>query len=248
MTARVILTGLQARQGIAEALAGAFLALVMLLNSSAAHAQVGALVSIYNDDRFRGISLSDGRPVGILDISYDAADGLYASGSGRMVATREEGLQVLGFSLNGGYATRLNSSLTGDLGVIHSQYSSYSGLAGGRSYTEVYAGVSGKLIGGRISISPDYLGVSRWTVYAEMNAHYDLSRGTLLEGEVGVLTALSARYGRSGRPHPDARIGIAQRLGWLTLHADVTTRSGDYVYAGRGHSRTALAVGISTAL
>src|SRR4051794_35583423 len=61
-----------------------------------AAAQFGAVVSAYTDQRFRGYSLSDGRPVGILDLSYDAPNGIYAGASGSLVATRHEGLKGLG--------------------------------------------------------------------------------------------------------------------------------------------------------
>jgi hypothetical protein len=47
----------------------------------------------------------------------------------------------------------------------------------------------------------------------------------------------------------DARVGISHRLGPVTLHAAVTSRSGGAdIYAGPGHGRTAVIVGISTPL
>jgi uncharacterized protein (TIGR02001 family) len=205
-------------------------------------------VSVYSDYRFRGVSLSDGRPVGILDLSYDSPKGLYATLSGRAVATRDEGPQLLGFGLNAGYATRLRPGLSADFGVVHSRYSHYSGLGAGRSYTEVYAGVSGKLVGARLSVSPNYLGSARWTAYGEVDAHYDLSRSTFIDSEVGVLTPLAGSYRGRSRPQLDARLGIAHRLGPVTLHAAVTARSRAYLYPGRPHGRTALVVGVSTAL
>src|SRR5436190_194451 len=67
-------------------------AAAFLLTASPATAQAGVAVSIFSDDRFRGYSLSDGRPVGILDLSYDAANGLYGALSGSVVATRHDGL------------------------------------------------------------------------------------------------------------------------------------------------------------
>jgi hypothetical protein len=221
---------------------------MLLTSATAAHAQFGALLSAYTDDRYRGVSLSDGHPVGILDLSYDARSGVYAALSGRIVAAGSEGLKPLGFSLNGGYAWRLNPQLSADVGVVHSGYSSYSGLVGRRSYTEAYAGVSGRVLGARLSISPDYLGVAQWTAYGEINGHLDLSRRTMLDGKVGVLTPLGGTYRSNNRPQLDARIGIAQRVGPVTLHSAVTTRSQAYFYRGGTHHGTALIVGISTAL
>ena len=222
----------------------ALLGVMLLMNATAASAEVGALASIYNDDRFRGVSLSDGRPVGILDLSYDAPKGFYAALSGRVVAARSEGLKPLGYTLNGGYAARVNSRLTADFGVVHSHYSSYSGLSGRRSYTEAYAGISGKLIGGRLSVSPDYLGTARWTAYGEVDGHVNLSRRTFLNAQIGVLAPIGGTY-RSNRPQLDARLGIDQRVGPMTLHGAVTTRSKAYFYRGNTGSGTALILGIS---
>jgi len=90
-----------------------------LVSTSPAAAQVGTAVSVFSDDRFRGYTLSDSRPVGILDLSYDAQNGFYGALSGSIVATRHDGLQPLGLQLNGGYAKRLSSGLTVDTGIVH---------------------------------------------------------------------------------------------------------------------------------
>lgn len=215
-----------------------------------AAAQVGTVVSAYTDQRFRGYSLSDGRPVGILDVSYDAANGLYAAASGSVVATPHEGVKGLGLALNGGYAKRLRPDLTLDVGAIHSRYSEYSGIASGRSYTEFYAGLAGKFVGTRFALSPNYIGRAEWTFRGEINAHADLTRDLLLDGSIGALVPLGgANYPRAGRAQWDARLGLAQRLGPVTLHAAVTARGkSPDIYAGRRHRRAALVLGISTAL
>jgi uncharacterized protein (TIGR02001 family) len=215
-----------------------------------ATAQVGAVLSLFSDNRFRGYSLSDGRPVGILDLSYDHPSGLYGTLSGSVVASRHNGLRPLRLAVNAGYATRFRSGLTVDLGAVHSHYSEYSGVASGRSYTEFYAGLSGKVIGGRVSISPNYLGVTRATFHGAVNGHVELSPKWLLDGEVGLLVPIGSRgYSLSSRPQLDARAGIARRLGTFTLHAAVTGRTkGPDIYSGHEPGRTAFVVGISSAL
>jgi uncharacterized protein (TIGR02001 family) len=215
-----------------------------------ADAQVGAVVSVFSDDRFRGISFSDGRPVGILDLSYDAPNGLYGAVSGSVVATEHEGPKALGVTFNAGYAKRLRSGLTADAGIVHSRYSHYSGVAGGRDYTEVYAGLSGRSLGARLSVSPNYLGAAHWTLHGEINGQADLTSKLHLDGEIGVLVPMgSGGYNLYSRPVMDARLGLSQQLGPVTLHAALTTRSGgSEIYSGRGHGRTALVVGISSAL
>ncbi len=230
-----------------RALIGLFVASAV---ASPGQAQVGAVASVFSDDRFRGISLSDGQPVAILDLSYDAPSGLYGTVSGSAVVTRHEGLKALGIALNGGYAKRFSTGLTADVGIVHSRYSSYSGLASRRSYSEVYAGVSGKLIGARVSISPNYLGVVRWTLHGEVDGHMDLTPKLLLDGTIGLLVPLQrGDYGSESRAQMDARIGLAQRVGPITFHAALATRTGhSEIYSGRGHHRTTLVVGISSAL
>lgn len=192
--------------------------------------------------------MSEGRPVAILDLSYDAPEGIYAALSGSLVASRE-GLRPLGLAVNGGYARRLRSGVSIDAGIVHSRYSHYSGLGGARSYTEVYAGLTGRVIGARISVSPNYLGAAHWTLHGAVNAHKDLSRRLFLDGEIGALVPVGSRaYAGHLRPEMDLRVGIARKAGPVTLHAAVTGRGGPYAYAGRSHGRIALVVGISSAL
>lgn len=193
--------------------------------------------------------MSDGRPVAILDLSYDAPNGIYGTVSGGVVDARGEGLRPLRLALNAGYARRLRSGLAADLGIVHSRYSRYSGVSSGRSYTEVYAGLSGKVIGGRLSVSPNYLGLARWTMRAEINGHVDLTPKVLLDGEIGVLVHLGGGYQDRSRGQLDVRVGIARRIGPITLHAAVSARGpGPDIYAGRQHSRAGLVLGISSAL
>jgi uncharacterized protein (TIGR02001 family) len=208
------------------------------------------VVSVFSDDRFRGVSVSDGRPVGTLELSYDAPNGLYASLSGSVVAARGEGIRALSLIFNGGYAKQLRSGLTVDAGIVHSRYSHYSGLASGRDYTEIYAGLAGKILGGRISVSPNYFGAARWTVHSEVDVHFDLSQRTSLEGEAGLLVPLGdSGYEGNLRAQFDARLSIAQRAGRLTFHAAVTGRGGSAaLYGRREHDRVALVLGFSAAL
>jgi uncharacterized protein (TIGR02001 family) len=141
VTARAGRAGRRGGRRVASRFAAASLAAsAAVLTSTAARAEVGAVASIYSDDRFRGVSVSDGRPVGILDLSYDAANGVYAAASGSVVATGD-GLKPLGLVLNGGYAERFRSGLNADVGVVYSHYSHYSGVSSGRDYTELYAGL-----------------------------------------------------------------------------------------------------------
>jgi hypothetical protein len=214
-----------------------------------AAARVGATASLFSDSRFRGFSLSDGRPIAALDVSYDNSDGFYASSSTSVIVSRDHPFQLLGSQINGGHAWNVKSGMSLDAGVIHSTYSRYAGLQRSSSYTEFYAGLVGRTISSRISISPDYFGTG-WTVHGEANGRAELSGNFAAVANVGMLIPLESG---AGGYHPrvvyDARLGIDRRLRSVTLHAAVTSRGKDRgLYAGPHSSRTAIIVGVSFGL
>ena len=188
--------------------------------------------------------------MGIIDVSYDASNGIYAAASGLVVAARDVGLKGLGLTLNGGYAKAISPGLSLDIGALHSVYSRHSGLVGGRSYTEAYVGVSSKYVGARLSVSPNYIGPGSWTAHGEVDGHVGLTHTLLLDGSLGILTPIGSRsYQNGSHPQWDARIGLSQRVGPITLHAAVTGRgrsSQHYVY--RDRDRVAVVLGISSTL
>ena len=57
--------------------------------ASPALAEVSGEIELKSDDRFRGRSLSDGRPVVEADISIDSSLGIYAGGSVTATLTGE---------------------------------------------------------------------------------------------------------------------------------------------------------------
>ena len=213
-------------------------------------AQVAVAASVFTDDRFRGYSLSDGRPVGIFDISYDAPDGLYAAASGSAVATRHDGLQPLGLQLNGGYAKRLSPSLTLDLGVVHSNYSRYSSSGPARSYTEAYAGIAGKFLSGRIYVSPDYLKPGAWTAYGEVNGNVPAGSKLRFIGHIGLLLPFERRVDyETYRPEFDWKLGVARDFGPVTATVAWTgTRHHEDRYPYESRATRALVFGLTYAL
>jgi uncharacterized protein (TIGR02001 family) len=215
------------------------------MTATPAAAQVGAAVSAFSDYRFRGFSLSESRPVGILDLSYDAPNGAYVAGSGSVVASRE-GLRTLGLQVNGGYAKQLKSGLTIDIGAAHSRYSSYSGLGSSRSYTEFYAGVRGKVLSSRVSVSPDYFGLGS-TLYGEVSGQLSPARNLQVQASLGTLVPLGG--GHHYRTATDGRIGLDWVSGRVSLHGAISTRGGGRnLYPLRHSSRTAVILGLSYAL
>jgi uncharacterized protein (TIGR02001 family) len=230
-----------------SALVGGF---AVVTSSPATAAQLGAVVSVFSDDRLRGVSVSDGHPVTILDLSFDDPSGFYASLSGTIVAEQDDGIKALSVNLGAGYAKRLRAGLAADVGVFRSRYSHYSGLSAGRDFTEAYAGLSGRFVSARLAVSPDYLGIAKWTTHGELDAHFELSQRLILEGEVGLLVPFGRTlHEKDLAPQADAQFGLARRAGPATFHALVSVRSGsDAAYGGGGRGRIALVVGLSTSL
>jgi uncharacterized protein (TIGR02001 family) len=194
--------------------------------------------------------LSDGQPVGVIDLSYDAPNGLYGAASGSLVLSRDDGLQPLGIQLNLGYAKRLNSGLTIDFGATHSAYSEYSSRGSAYSYTEVYAGLGGKLVSGRLSVSPDYLKHNVWTAYGEVNGSVPVVSKLRLTGHLGMLVPLNYSGADGGYRHEfDWRVGVERDFGRLSIHADwAGARPGDERYPPASHDRSGLVIGLTYAL
>jgi len=221
---------------------------VALGAGSAAQAQVGVVVSALSDARFRGVSISDGDPVGILDLSYDDPSGAYAAASGTLIAS-SHGIEPLSLQLNAGYARELSAGISADVGIVQSKYSRYSTTVHGSAYTEVYAGLTRNSLTARIHLSPHYFAAGSWTLYGEVNHALALSRRLSLSSHVGMLVPV--RSGRDADPHGriDWRIGLDHQVGRFALHAAFTGARGLRHYEQQySHAGPALIVGASLIL
>jgi len=212
-------------------------------------ADVGAAVSVFSDSRFRGYSLSGGHPVAVVDLSYDDRSGLYASVSGSLVASSNDGIKPLEVQLGGGYARRV-SGVTLDIGAVHSEYSRYGRWVSARSSTELYAGATFRFLSARLAYSPHYFEPGARTLYGEINANVSPLRKVHLAAHAGLLAPLGYRDSSGSKDlQYDWRIGVSRDVGRATFHL-IGSGGGpgrDY-YRDRGHSRNALIVGVSWAL
>ena len=207
-------------------------------------------MSVFSDDRFRGYSLSDGRPVAILDLSYDSPEGFYGALSGSVAATRHDGLEPLWLQVNGGYAKRLSPNLSLDLGVTHWHYSKYSSAGSVESYSEAYAGLTGKFLSGRVYISPDYVHSGDWSLYTEVDGHVPAEGKWRVTGHAGLLVPFRSRIGyETYHPEFDWRLGVARDFGPVTASVSwsgTRHRQDDYPY--RVRATRGLVVGLTYAL
>jgi len=147
--------------------------------------------------------------------------------------------------VNGGYARRVSSAVTLDVGAAHAAYASYSAVRYRHRYSEVYAGIGGKVLSARVSVSPNYLGLG-WTMYSEATAEVSPAPHLHLGGTVGVLVPMGGGQGYAERA--DARLAADWTLGRWSLHAAATTRGGADLYTMKHSSRTAFLVGASYAM
>ncbi|HYX47861.1 MAG TPA: TorF family putative porin [Sphingomicrobium sp.] len=214
-----------------------------------AAAEVGATFSIFSDDRFRGYSLSDGRPVGTFDFAYDDSSGFYADAAATGVI-RQGSPSALGAQFNGGFAKQLKSGTTLDFGIIYSSYSHYSQGGGRKSYGEIYAGIARGAFSSRIFLSPHYSEAGLWTTYGEINANISPARKWSIDAHAGILLPLrNPDADENYRPAFDARLGITRELGPLSLHASwVLGEHGREYYGDGARGGSAFILGATWAL
>jgi uncharacterized protein (TIGR02001 family) len=220
----------------------ALLVLVTLFVSTPATAELGASISILSQDRLRGYSVSRGRPVATLDLSYDDASGFYVGGSATGVATAHQGARLLGAKANFGYATEIEPGLVMDIGIVHSRYTEY--FSGGRAadYTEAYFGLITNHFSSHIHYSPDYFRSGLSTIYADVEGVVRPVANWRLNSHLGVLTQIRGpRPPGVARTHYDWRLGVARQAGPFDLQLAVTGGGpGPDYYNGRPHRRNAL--------
>jgi uncharacterized protein (TIGR02001 family) len=218
------------------------LGFILVVAWSPARAEIGATTSIFSEARLRGYSLSAGHPVGQLDLSYDDPSGFYGSLSGSLVVSAEYGIKPLGLQENVGYAKRLGTGPTIDVGVINANYSRFTGYERSTGYTEVYAGLVGKLFSSHIYVSPNYFHSGSWVAYGEVDAGFRPARKLRLTAHVGTLVPLESGY--ASKVQYDLQIGATREIGPLSLHVSFGDGGpGRDFYEDRWHNRRALVVG-----
>lgn len=217
----------------------AFFALTLLGIAAPASAQLGGSLAFQTNDYFRGYSLSEGRPVATLSLSYDDASGFYAAGAVTGVATRHSGAKLLGFQENIGFASRIGTGPTFDAGLTNANYTDYFSGGYKADYREVYVGLITRNLSTHLHYSPHYFRGGVSTLYADVDGVVRPLPRVQLTGHVGVLTRTSGPHmPGEARTHYDWRLGVGTPLGPIDMRLAWTDGGPepDY-YAGEAHRR-----------
>lgn len=183
-----------------------------------ARAQVTGGVSLQSDYRFRGISLSNGRPVGSASLAYDHASGFYAGA--QVIAENQDGPALLGHIEYLGFATPKTAGASFDIGVNNESLSQYAGRRYPLNYTEVYAGVIGNHVSAHFHYSPNYFRPGVKSGYADIDGVIRPADNWRLFGHLGTTFPIGESEGR--RQRYDLRAGVARQFRNFEIQAAVT--------------------------
>lgn len=187
---------------------------MLALLSSAALAQASGSVALLSDYRYRGVSLSQGKPAAQLTGAYDDPAGWFAGGALSAVLARCfracGGVQGVAYA---GYAARQPSGLAFEAGA------DYRFGAATRDYrfAEAFVGTSYRDTSARLFYAPRYFGQDVQAVYAELNQAFPIGHGIRLLAHVGVLHTGSPAYGVPSTTRADVLLGGALELGSVEL-------------------------------
>ena len=176
-----------------------------------AHAEIAFSGAIATDDRFRGDSTSGNRPVATVSAAYDDVRGFYLGLS--FTAVAKDGVRPLRSIQYVGYAKRLKSGLSLDVGITHRISSHYYTGEYGRELAEAYVGIVGRRLSSHVFFSPDYDGHGGDALYGEVEGLL-LDRGNWsLSSHVGMLLPPREAPAESRKVELDGRLGATRRFG-----------------------------------
>jgi uncharacterized protein (TIGR02001 family) len=186
----------------------------VLASSQPARAQLSAEASLTSDYRLRGYSLSRREPAASLTVAYDDKSGLFADATGVVLRQPNGDIGFMGGFATVGYAARIHDDVAVDIGVLRAQFARQSSFGRDASYTELFAGVTGRSLSARAAFSPDYLWDGTATLYLSGEFVQRPAPKWRIVGHAGFLATL-----RGGPPYPasstqyDWSVRVARQLG-----------------------------------
>ena len=219
------------------------LGVVVFLAAGPAAAAVGASVSVSNDERLRGHSISGRKPFASLDLTYDDASGIYIGTSASSLFSSSSAIVPLSGTADIGFARPIGASVTIDVGALDAIYSHYASN-GHQQYAEFYSGIITKFFSTHFYYSPNYLRAGIATVYGEVDAATRLASDWRVNAHVGVLAEVSSPAKRETRY--DWRVGLTRQFNRFELQLSQTGGGPDRDFFSRGlHDRSATVVGVT---
>lgn len=203
-------------------------ALLALFGCATAWGQTSGSISIVSDYMYRGLSLSDDKPVPQASIAYDSTSGWYLGAFASRIEMRDNpgNAQLIGY---GGYAQQWSSDVSWEAGTSETVY-----LQDAQSnYAELFGGLASEHFSGRVSYSPNYLGQGQPSLYTELNASYSPQEHLRLLAHLGHLH-ISPSAETTVASHFDCSVGIKMTLGeWSAQLALVATQRNRTSYIQR---------------
>jgi uncharacterized protein (TIGR02001 family) len=215
--------------------------------SSPARAQLGFSVSADSDYRFRGVSLSDGKPDVNLNVTYDNRSGFYAGATAIGAESAHGGAHILAYLEYIGFSAPISGNIAWDAGVSNSTVSQRPYNPYNIDYVEAFAGVVTRDFNVHVYYSPNYIGEGFDAVYLDLNGAVRPRQGWRVFAHAGVLTPLGVG-GEPGsrREHYDLRVGVAAAFANTEVQLAWTTTSPGFNYPpGVRQRRDAVVVGAS---
>ena len=220
----------------------------LLAGVGAAHADVGATISVQTDARERGLSYSAQKPAAQLGLAWDGDAGWYAGAA--LAQVRFTDGRGAWLRVYGGRVVGLAPGLDAEAGVLAHRFENASRY----DFVEAYAGLLSERWSVRLHHSPDYYGSGQRSLYGEFNGRWPIAGGLAAVGHVGVLRGFGganspAFSGPHGPTRVDLRAGASWQLGASTelqLAWVSVSRGGPYTWADSTRRRTAL-LGLTTA-
>jgi uncharacterized protein (TIGR02001 family) len=165
--------------------AGGVLVLLALLPlSGTVAAQMSGDVALLSDYRFRGESLTEGRPALQAGVNYDHSSGLFVGGLVSNVRIDPD-VVGLGAQIYGGYTRPIGERAAWDIGVVGYVFP-HPSTGPGYDYAEAFVGASFDTLSSRLYYTNSYFGGGQ-AVYLELNGSRAISDRITLIGHVGYL-------------------------------------------------------------
>lgn len=182
------------------------------LACAGANAQWSGSVGIDSDHRFRGVSLSNAKPVGRAALNLDVAGGGYAGVSATRIESvyGERHVEVVPYA---GWVVGAGRGLQVDLGATWAHVAGDAGY----DYGQGYVGLLGDRWQLRLFYAPDYAGQGLPAAYAEVDLHAPVGADATVFAHAGLLAATRVPSPGASRTRPDLSLGGAVAFGDIEL-------------------------------